>query len=56
MVVITKILAAVALLAVVTRLLVRRDSELARRFRIFVDISLLLILGVYGVQLLQQWL
>ncbi len=52
---VTKVLAAVAILAVAARLFVRRDSELARRFRIFVDVSLLLIVVLYGTRLIQLY-
>jgi hypothetical protein len=50
-----KVLAAIAILAVAARLFVRRDSELARRFRIFVDVSLLAIAVLYGTRLVQLY-
>jgi len=53
--VVTKVLAAIAILAVAARLFVRRDSEIARRFRIFVDVSLLLILALYTTRLIQLY-
>lgn len=52
---VTKVLAAIAILAVAARLFVRRDSEIARRFRIFVDVSLLLILALYTTRLIQLY-
>ncbi|MBV1857639.1 MAG: hypothetical protein KUG77_04445 [Nannocystaceae bacterium] len=52
---VTKVLAAVAILAVAARLFVRRDSEIARRFRIFVNVSLLLIVALYVTRLVQLY-
>lgn len=53
---VTKVLAAIAIFAVLARLFVRRDSEIARRFRIFVDVSLVLIVVLYGTRLVQLYL
>lgn len=50
-----KVLAAIAILAVLVRLFVRRDSEIARRFRIFVDVSLLLLVVLYATRLVQLY-
>ncbi len=52
---VTKILATIVVLVVVARLFVRRDSEIARRYRIFIDVSLLLLLILYGARLIQLW-
>ena len=49
--VITKVLAGTVVLLVVGRFFLRRNSELARRFRIFVDVCLVLMFLVYGVRL-----
>lgn len=51
-----KALAIAALVVMLVRVFVRRDSELARRFRLFVDVSLLGLALVYGGRLLQLWL
>lgn len=48
---ITKVLAAAIVLLLVGRFFVRRNPELARRFRIFVDVCLVLMLLVYGGRL-----
>lgn len=53
--VVMKVLAAIAILAVAARLFVRRDSEIARRFRIFVDVCLVLIVLLYGTRLVQLY-
>lgn len=52
---VTKVLALIAILAVSARLFVRRDSEIARRFRIFVDVSLLLLVVLYATRLVQLY-
>lgn len=49
-------LASIAVFAIVARVFVRKNSEFARRFRLFVDLSLLLLAVVYGGRLLQLWL
>lgn len=49
-------MAVIAILAVLARLFVRRDSEIARRFRIFVDVSLLLLVALYATRLVQLYL
>ena len=51
-----KVLAAVVVLVVGARLFVPRTSELARRYRLFIDVSLVLLAVLYGVRLLQLWL
>ncbi len=53
---VTKVLAAIAVFVLVTRVFVRRDSEIARRFRLFIDVSLVLLLVLYGVRMAQLWL
>ena len=53
---VTKILAATVVLLVVGRLFLRRDSEIARRFRIFVDVCLVLMFLVYGLRFLKLYL
>ena len=52
----SKVLFGIVALVIGARLFVRRDSELARRFRIFVDVSLILLLVLYGARLAQLWL
>ena len=53
--VVSKVLAAIAIFAVAARVFVRRDSEIARRFRIFVNVSLLAILVLYATRLVQLY-
>jgi hypothetical protein len=54
--VVTKTLAAAVVLLALARLFMRRDSEIARRFRLFVDVCLVLMFVVYGIRLAQMWL
>jgi hypothetical protein len=49
--VITKVLAGTVILLVVGRFLVRRNPELSRRFKIFVDVCLVLMLVTYATRL-----
>ena len=51
-----KVLFGFVALVLGARLFVRRDSELARRFRIFVDVTLLVLVVLYGARLAQLWL
>ncbi len=52
---VSKVLAAIAILAVAARLFVRRDSEIARRYRIFLNVSLFLIFALYATRLVQLY-
>jgi len=51
-----KLLAAGTVFVICVRLFVRRDSEIARRFRLFVDVSLVLLFVLYGVRIVQLYL
>lgn len=53
---VTKVLAALAVLVLAARLFVRRDSELARRYRLFVNVSLITLALLYGARLVQLYL
>lgn len=53
---VSKVLLGIVALVLGARLFVRRDSELARRYRLFIDVSLLLLLVLYGARFIQLWL
>jgi hypothetical protein len=53
---VTKVIAIAVVALVVGRFFVRRDSEIARRFRIFIDVLLVVMAVVYGGRLLSLWL
>ncbi len=49
-------IAAIVVIVVGARLFVPRDSEIARRFRLFIDVSLILLALLYGGRLIQLYL
>jgi hypothetical protein len=53
---VTKVLAATVVLLALGRFFVRRNSEVARRFRIFIDVCLVALFAVYGIRLAMLWL
>lgn len=53
--VIGKLIALAVVVGVAARLFVHRDSELARRFRLFIDVSLIAIAVLYGGRLIQLY-
>jgi hypothetical protein len=53
--VLTKLLAVAVVCFAVGRVFAPKKSELARRFRIFIDVCLALMLLLYGARLAQMW-
>jgi cytochrome bd-type quinol oxidase subunit 2 len=54
--VLTKLFGVAVACLLAGRLFAPKKSELARRFRIFVDVCLVLVFVMYGANLLQMWI
>jgi hypothetical protein len=54
--VLTKLFGVAVACLLAGRVFAPKKSVLARRFRIFIDVSLVLVFVIYGASLLQMWI